>query len=233
MKIIAGNFKMNKTLEECKKYACVVKKYKTPKDKQIILCPPIFALSEFEKLKNISLGSQNVSYAECGALTGEVSASQLKSIGVKYCLIGHSERRHILGEDDECITNKSVQLEKQNIIPIICIGEKLEETKRKKSVLSAQLENVVKALKNDFIVAYEPVWAIGTGKVCGIDDIKKTHIYIKDKLLKLTGKNVSVLYGGSVKPENAKEILSQSEVDGVLVGGACLDFNNFKKIIEA
>ena len=130
-------------------------------------------------------------------------------------------------------TKKALLLESTGLIPIICIGEKLDEISKKKSVLSTQITKAIKGLNKDFIIAYEPVWAIGTGKTCDTDTISKTHEYIKDKVLKLTGRDVPILYGGSVKPSNAKLILNTKYVDGVLVGGACLDTEEFYKIVTA
>ena len=184
-------------------------------------------------LKNAFIGAQNVSTEECGAFTGELSASMLKSANVSYCIVGHSERRTKLHETDEDINKKVQLLLEQNITPIICIGEKLEEISKKKSVLSKQLTGALKNVDKDFIVAYEPVWAIGTGKSCGEKDIEETHKYIKEKIKKLTGKDIMVLYGGSVKSSNAESILNTKYVDGVLVGGACLKTDEFYKIIQS
>ena len=232
-KIIAGNFKMNKTLKECEDYLKLIKKYKVPKDKKVIVCPPVFAVNSFSGIKNISVGAQNVATSENGAYTGEISASQLKSLKTDYCLVGHSERRNYFNESDNDVNTKAKMLETYNIMPIICIGEKLEEISKKKYILKNQIKGSCKDLNGEFIVAYEPVWAIGTGKTCELNDIEKTHKYIKEVLFSLTGKDIKVLYGGSVKPDNASIILGLDVVDGVLVGGACLDFSKFSKIIES
>lgn len=234
-KLIIGNFKMNKTIKECKEYAIKFSGYSKPKNRKVILCPPAYALEYFSLTlkKNTLIGAQNVCREECGAFTGEISASMLKSAGVSYGLIGHSERRIKLGESDEDVNIKAKLLEKAQITPIICIGESLSQMRKKKMILGAQIAKAIKGLCGDFLIAYEPVWAIGTGKACEIDDIEKTHAYIKEKVEKLTGKVVPVLYGGSVKPSNAKLILSSSLVDGVLVGGACLDPEEFYKIVTA
>ena len=234
-KIIAGNFKMNKTIKECMEYAIKFSGYKLPKNRDVILCPPAYALDIFSKTlkKYCKIGCQNIGAREQGALTGELSASMIKSAGVTFALVGHSERRHIIGETDEDINKKAILLQNQDITPIICIGETLEQSSKKKAVLGAQISKAIKGLNKDFIIAYEPVWAIGTGKTCDTDTISKTHEYIKEKVLKLTGRDVPVLYGGSVKTNNAKLILNTKNVDGVLVGGACLDPEEFYKIVIA
>ena len=232
MKIIAGNFKMNKTIDECKTYVRKFSKNEMPRNRKVIICPPSYVLDIFYKaLPNVSIGAQNVGKEIDGPLTGELSASMLKSVGIDYCLIGHSERRIKLGETDLDVNAKAKLLVNQKIIPIICIGETLEEITKKKTVLSRQLTMALDGVDGEFIIAYEPVWAIGTGKTCKLEDIEETHLYIKDKINKLFGKEVKVLYGGSVKPNNAKEILSSKLVDGVLVGGACLDPGEFYDII--
>lgn len=232
-KIIAGNFKMNKTMKECREYAIKFSGYKLPKNKNVVLCPPFFALDVFFTTlkKSCSVGAQNVSSEENGAFTGEISASMLKSMGVTYAIVGHSERRVKLGETDEIINKKAKLLQSQGIIPIICIGEKLEEISKKKSVLLSQITKSTKDLNPNFVIAYEPVWAIGTGKSCDTITIEKTHEYIKEKLHKVVKTDIPVLYGGSVKSNNSKLILGTKNVDGVLVGGACLDTEEFYKII--
>jgi len=234
-KLIIGNFKMNKTIKECKEYAVKFSGFSVPPNRKVVLCPPAYALDYFYlTLKNNTLiGAQNVAREENGALTGEISASMLKSVGVCYGLVGHSERRRKLGEGDDDVNAKAKLLENVQITPIICIGESIDEMRKKKSVLGAQITKAIKGLCGDFIIAYEPVWAIGTGKACEVCDIEKTHKFIKEKVEKLTGKKVTVLYGGSVKSSNAKIILSSSLVDGVLVGGACLDPEEFNKIVTA
>ena len=232
-KIIAGNFKMNKSLKECEEYIKAFNSYLVPDDKFVIMCPPIFAVDMFSKNKNFSVGGQNVSAMDNGAYTGEISAKQLASLNAKYCLVGHSERREFFQETSNIVVQKIKQLQKENIIPIICVGEKLHQVEVREEFLQKQLLDALHGYDGDFIVAYEPVWAIGTGKTCSLEDIKAVLSFIKKTIKSITKKSIPVLYGGSVKPENAKEILSLDEVDGVLVGGACLNADSFKKIIEA
>ena len=232
-KIIAGNFKMNKTMKECRDYAIRFSRYKIPKNKRVILCPPAYALENFSLTfkKTVHIGSQNVSSEEKGAFTGELSADMIKSTGASYTIIGHSERRQKLGETDEQVNLKATLAIKSGLVPIICVGETLDEMNKKKSVLSNQIAKAIKGLKGEYIIAYEPIWAIGTGKTCDLKNIEYTNSYIKEKVEKLTGHSVKVLYGGSVKPINAKSILESKLVDGVLVGGACLDPEEFHKIV--
>jgi len=237
-KTIIANFKMNKSLEECNEYIDNFFNYGIADDKRVVICPPDFAVDNyakaFETKLNVYVGAQDCSTENNGSFTGELSASMIKSTGAKYVIVGHSERRIKLNETDKTVNQKAIRAVNAGLIPIICIGERLEEISKKKTVLSRQLTAGLKKLDvSRIIVAYEPIWAIGTGRTCEVKDIKETHTYIKDKVMKIAGIVPEVVYGGSVKPTNAHDILSLDEVDGVLVGGASLDPRSFYAIITS
>lgn len=237
-KIIIANFKMNKNFDECANYVKVFKKFAVQDGKVAVLCPPAFALPlfahELHKNKKCFVGAQNCAFATNGAFTGELSATMIKSTGAKYVILGHSERRNILGETDEVI-NKKVKLAiEAGLVPVVCIGEKLEEISRKKTILSNQIKKSLDGVDlAQVVIAYEPIWAIGTGMTCESSDIAFVHEYIKSKFKTNAGDDPIVVYGGSVKSANASEILNTCGVDGVLVGGASLDPNEFLKIVRA
>lgn len=217
-KIIIANFKMNPSSK--KKASVLFKAFDIKTKRTVILCPPFPFL---EKGKNYFLGAQNCSCQESGAHTGQVSASMLKSVGCRYVLIGHSERRAFFYESNKRINFKIKICLKNKLKPILCIGEKLGESKEE--VLKTQLKEGLKGIKEKIIIAYEPVWAIGTGKNCTKENLLESYRYIK----KLVPQSL-VLYGGSVNSENSEELLSV--VDGLLVGGASLDKKEFLKIIK-
>ncbi len=245
---LAANWKMFKTTGEARETAKdVVENLETrlPDDQEIILFPPFTALqSVFEVVKDISwiqLGAQNFYPAEQGAFTGEISPDMLIDAGCKYAIIGHSERRHIFQESNDFVADKVHLGLKKDLAIILCIGETLEEREEGllEKTLKAQLDPVLNNLapsdiKNRLLVAYEPVWAIGTGKVAQKEDILEAHNLVRSTLKKFLGQegeNIPILYGGSVKPENSSEILPLDNVNGVLVGGASLDANTFSEII--
>lgn len=225
-KIVIANLKMNLMYEDIQKYNEIIK------DTNLIVAPSYIYM---DALKNNNLCSQDGYYEEDGAFTGEVSFKQLKSIGVKYSLIGHSERRHIFNETNEIISKKIDACIKNDIIPVLCVGETKEERESGKlfDIIKMQIESALnnKNIK-DIIIAYEPVWSIGTGIVPSVQDISNMHKYIKEISSKYK-KDISILYGGSVKLNNAKEICDIPNVDGVLVGGASLDPNNIVDIIKS
>ncbi len=231
--IIAANWKMNlKKDDSIKLIDNLNNSY--GEGANVIILPP-FTLLDSIKSKlgnNIALGAQNCYYKNYGAYTGEISPIQLIDIGCKYVIIGHSERRHIFGEDNKFLSKKLTAARKAGLIPIYCIGETLEEreTGKKEPVLSMQI-NILRKELMPFIVAYEPIWAIGTGKIADIKTIEQTHSFIRDKLSGQMA-DVPIIYGGSVKPENTYEIASCDRIDGVLVGGASLNANQFIKIIN-
>ena len=232
MKYIVANFKLNGSIEFIKNYCKDINNIVNNPNNMWIALPNVYLnfAKDFAK-NNIVIGAQNISAYNSGAYTGEVSAQMAKDVGAQFTLIGHSERRHIFGESNEQIAKK-IQLATQNNLKVIlCVGEKLEEKAKYKSVIASQLKLALQnADLSNIIIAYEPVWAIGTGKVATIKDIIKVHDYIKGYLQKYFGTELPVLYGGSVKASNSKEILSLSQVDGVLVGGASLKAEEFAKI---
>ncbi len=246
--IVAGNWKMNKTLEEGLKLIedinLNIKKIDA-KNVQIIVATPFIHLAKaVEKaVSPVRISAQNCASEEKGAYTGEVSAEMLRSTGVEFVILGHSERRAYYGETDEVLAKKVDLALAYKLQPIFCIGEVLEERKAKKhfEVVKKQIENGLFHLsEKDFskiIIAYEPVWAIGTGETATPEQAQEIHHYIRkvvaDKYNDEIADNLSILYGGSMKPSNAKELVAQPDVDGGLIGGASLDADDFCRIIEA
>ncbi len=235
-KYIIGNWKMNKTLSEVSSYVKTIKKCRKTQ-KNLAVCVPSVMILEFGKCAKglLSVGAENCHYADKGAYTGEISAEMVKEAGASLVLIGHSERRHYFGESNEFIAKKVQKAISVGLATVLCVGETLEEKPKFRSVLKKQilesLANISSA--ENLIVAYEPVWAIGTGKVATVADIVKVHTYIKEILKEKFGVDVPVLYGGSVNSKNSAEILALNEVDGVLIGGASLDAEEFIRIAKS
>ncbi len=247
-KVIAGNWKMNNDLQQSISLIEELKQKLGNKsfNCDVIICPPFTSLSEAKKLVEgsiIKLGAQNMFYEDSGAYTGEISASMIKSVGCDYVILGHSERRTIFGEKDELINRKIRKALAQKIKPIFCVGETLEERENDitEKVIKKQVEkglmNVTPDEILDVIIAYEPVWAIGTGKTATPAQAQEVHQFIRKLLTNMYSKDfanmIVIQYGGSVKPENAKELLSKKDIDGALVGGACLNADSFIGIIES
>ena len=247
-KVIAGNWKMNKDLIESQ--FLISKLTAGLNGKQlncdVVICPPFTSLSEANSLlKNtpVKLGAQNMYFREDGAFTGEISAKMLKSVGCEYVIIGHSERRSIFKETDGLINEKIKAALDAGLKPIFCIGETLEEREagKEKDVLKTQLSGGLDEISleqmKSLIIAYEPVWAIGTGKTATPNQAEEMHnfirTYIKDDFTDDTAENLVIQYGGSVKPDNARDLLSKKDIDGALVGGACLTAESFIGIIES
>ena len=235
-KLIVGNWKMNYTLTEADNFVNEIKDRINTNEIDVIICPNNICLERVSDIiegTHIYLGAQNVYYEEKGAYTGEVSADMLLSVGVKYCIIGHSERRKYFHETDESINKKVKKLLEKNITPIICVGETLEERKSGElyNVISKQINGALKdvsqadVMKN-IVIAYEPIWAIGTGVTATSSQAEEMCKFIRDEIQKLynekTSESLRIQYGGSVKPNNISEILSMENIDGVLVGGASL-----------
>ncbi|MEO0138856.1 MAG: triose-phosphate isomerase [candidate division WOR-3 bacterium] len=226
-RIIAGNWKMNPiSLKEAVELARGVEGLlKDLNQLERIIFPPFVYLYPIKlEVKNVELGAQDVFYEDKGAYTGEISPKMLKDIGINWVIVGHSERRHIIGEDNKTVIKKTKKALEEGFNVILCVGETLNERElyRHKEVVKRQLDGVPDS--ENLIIAYEPVWAIGTGRNAKPEQIEEMHTLIKD----LTGKRV--LYGGSVKPENSDELASVRNVDGFLVGGASLDSEKFHKI---
>ncbi len=237
---IAANWKMTKTIEETEEFInAFIPLVKDISDVDILLAPPLTSLSTASALlksTNIKLGAQNVYFEESGAYTGETSPSMLLSAGCSTVIIGHSERRQFFAETDEVVNKKIILARKNNLEVILCIGESLEdrEAGRTFEVLAKQLTGSLKDLPLDEItIAYEPIWAIGTGKTATKEQANETHANIREWLRKNKegADAIRIQYGGSVKPENVEELMAQPEVDGALVGGASLKPDSFAKIV--
>ena len=245
-KVIAGNWKMNmlpnEAIEFIEKFEPLVKDTKN----EVILCVPytdlFYALLSAQNT-NIKIGAQNMHFAENGAYTGEVSAKMLKSIGVEYVIIGHSERRQYFNETDETVNKKIKAAFENELKPIVCVGETLEERETGKTVdiitnqTKLALEGLTPEQVKNTIIAYEPIWAIGTGKTATSEDANNSIKEIRKEIEKIYGKDVSecviIQYGGSVKSSNAKELFETSDIDGGLVGGASLKPEEFAKIVTS
>ena len=244
--IIAGNWKMNKTVAEALDLVAGLKReLANVKEVDLVVCPTFTALGGVSKAileSNIRLGAQNMSEQSEGAYTGEISALMLKEFSVRYVILGHSERRQYQRESNELIAKKALAAHAANLKPIVCIGEMLEEREsgQTEQVLGTQLKGSLAGLTADqmseTILAYEPVWAIGTGKTATTEQAQSTHQFIRRTLTELydegVAKRVSIQYGGSVKPNNARELMSQPDVDGALVGGASLEVRSFSDIVR-
>ena len=246
--IIAGNWKMNKTAAEGRALVEALKPLVAdvcPSKADIVVCPPfttIAAVVEAVRGSNIKVGAQNVHWAESGAFTGEISAAMLKELGIDYVIIGHSERRQYFGETDATVNSRVKAALAAGLLPIICVGELLEEREggRTEQVLSAQLEGGLAGLTGEdmrkIVIAYEPVWAIGTGKTATPEVAEETHNFIRmtlnDMFGREIGEGVRIQYGGSMKAENAKELVAQRNIDGGLIGGAALVAESFSKLIH-
>ncbi len=244
--LIAGNHKMNKTITEGLDYIKnLIEKVQKVNDVEILICPPytsLYSIYEITKITNVKIGSQNCHYEKNGAYTGEISIDMLKESGVEYIILGHSERRHVFGETNDTINKKVKAVLEAKLNVILCIGEKEEQ--RDISItdcineiqLKSCLKGIDKKYYKNLVIAYEPVWAIGTGKTATPEDAQSAHVYIRKVLKNIfdenTANEIRILYGGSVKPDNIKSLMSKSDIDGVLVGGASLKFDSFEKIIK-
>ena len=245
-KFIAGNWKMNTTVDDaCKLAKDIVDTMGTVIDVDIAICPPYTNLSEVAKVINgstVKLGAQDVHWEASGAFTGKVSCAMLKSVGVTYVIIGHSEQRQYFHETDETVNKKVKAALAAGLLPIICVGETLDERKSGKmdAVIDRQTRGAFAGLSREetlkCTIAYEPVWAIGTGETATPEQANDAHIFIRNILAALYGKEtadeIRIQYGGSMKPENAKELLAKSDVDGGLIGGAALKAASFFGIVK-
>ncbi len=245
--VIAGNWKMFKTNSEAKELVeGLINNTKDIIKTKMIVCPPFTALSlvsDLAKGSSIQVGAQNMYWEQQGAFTGEISTEMIKSTGAAFVIIGHSERRQYFYETDETVNKKLHKAIESGLNPIVCIGETLEQRESgvTKDVVGSQVEKAFDGINPNsakkIILAYEPVWAIGTGKTATPDQAQDVHDFIRQIVAKLYDQSISdnmiIQYGGSVKPGNATELLSQRDIDGALVGGACLEVDSFVGIIEA
>ena len=244
--IIAGNWKMNKTVAEALDLVRGLKiELANFKEVDIVVCPPFTALGEVSKAvldSSLRLGAQNMSENNFGAFTGEICAGMLKEFSVRYVILGHSERRQFQKESDELISKKALAAHAASLKPIVCVGETLAEREggQTEKVIETQVRGSLAGLSKEqmqeTVVAYEPVWAIGTGKTATSAQAQEVHAFIRKLLVSMFDENVArrvrIQYGGSVKPSNARELMSQPDIDGALVGGASLDDRSFADIIK-
>ena len=242
--IIAGNWKMHKTIAEALEFVNEVKDRVNNDKVEAVICAPFTLLKDLKqatKGTNIKIGAQNMHFEEKGAFTGEISPLMLKELDMDYVVIGHSERRQYFNETDETVNKKVLKALEVGINPILCVGETLEEREagNTKDVCKVQvekaLENVSKEDLAKVVIAYEPVWAIGTGKTATSEDANDVIAYIREVVANLYGElanEVRIQYGGSVKPSNVAEIMNQSDIDGALVGGASLEANDYVELVN-
>jgi triosephosphate isomerase len=242
--IIAGNWKMHKTIKESLEFVEAVKDKVNTNNCEVVICAPFTLLKDLKlatKDTNIKIGAQNMHFEDKGAFTGEVSAPMLKEIGVDFVVIGHSERREYFNETDETVNKKVLKALESGIYPILCCGETLaqREEAQTKKVCEHQITKVLQNVKSEdlekIVIAYEPIWAIGTGKTATAQDANDVILYIREVVASLYGDvadNVRIQYGGSVKPSNVSEIMNESDIDGALVGGASLAPDDFIKLVN-
>lgn len=244
--LIAGNWKMYKTVAEAKSLVeSLLNSCSGLKDREILVCPPFGALFAIGMILNgsqIKLGAQNLFWETQGAFTGEISGKMLKEIGCSYVIVGHSERRQYFSETDESVNKKMKAAFQHGLIPIVCVGETLQERESGSefTVVEKQLKNGVAGLSPEealkLVVAYEPVWAIGTGKTATPEQAQEMHSFIRKILSQIVGAStadcIRIIYGGSVKPDNIDTLMKQADIDGGLVGGASLKAEDFARIVR-
>lgn len=245
--VIAGNWKMNKTRAEGVRFVQHLKElFADESDIDVIVCPPYTALAEINNVlsdSSIGLGAQDIFWEEEGAFTGEVSANMLKDAGCRYTIVGHSERRLILKQDtDETVNRKLSCAIRHELIPILCIGETLKEREAglTQGVVRSQTEKALQGLNGEdirnIIIAYEPVWAIGTGRTATPNQAQEVHSFLRRLLSDMYGYSVAsglrILYGGSVKTDNIAELMKEEDIDGALVGGSSLDLESFIQLVR-
>lgn len=245
--IIAGNWKMHKTLSEAKSFAEEVTGLVPSKNEiESVICAPALFLSslvETTKDHDVEIGAQNMHFEEKGAFTGETSPAALADLGVKYVILGHSERREMFNETDETVNKKTLAAFKYNLTPIVCCGETLEQRENGETneLVGNQVKKALEGLTEEqvklTVIAYEPIWAIGTGKSSSAQDANEVCAHIRkvvaEQFSQETADDVRIQYGGSVKPENIKEYMGQPDIDGALVGGASLEVQSFLQLLEA
>jgi len=240
--IIAGNWKMYKTAQEGVAFISqLAPQVADVKETTMVICAPfpaLFPMTEIAKNSNINIGAENLYWEDEGAFTGEVSAPMLAAIGCTYVIIGHSERRQYFGETDATVNKKVFAALKHNLLPIVCVGETLAEREQGvtfeviKRQVTLGLANLTPPAWEKIIIAYEPVWAIGTGKTATPAQAQEVHAYVRNLLPKEIAPKTRILYGGSVKPDNVKELMAQADIDGGLVGGASLKVDSYVKLVK-
>ena len=244
--LVAGNWKLNGTRESITKLVeGIMGGMDQVKKAEVAVCAPYIYIPQVQAMLKgtaVAMGSQDVSEYDSGAYTGEVAPAMIKEFGCKYAIVGHSERRSIFKESDTQVGEKFAAAQKSGLIPILCVGELLEERESgdTENVVARQLDAVlaitgIEAFANS-VIAYEPVWAIGTGKTATPEQAQEVHRFIREKLAESNAgvaENIQILYGGSVKPDNAKELMAQSDIDGGLIGGASLNADDFLAICTA
>ena len=243
--LIMGNWKMNTSREEGVQLAKALAEGLNAGSQEVAVCVPFVYISDIRNAlagSVIAVGAQNVADQASGAYTGEVSATMLADCGVKYALVGHSERRQYYGDSNQSVAARFCQALKQNVVPVLCVGETLEEREQDRTfqVVDEQLDAVIDAAGIDAfekaVIAYEPVWAIGTGKTASDEQAQEVHQYIRQRIAERSAaiaEKVQILYGGSVKPDNAKALFAMPDIDGGLVGGASLDAKGFLQICHS
>ena len=239
--IVAGNWKMNKTPKEGKIFIeKMISDLDSLGDTNVIICPPFTGLTSLSKSSKYNLGAQNCYFEDSGAYTGEISVQMLIDCGVKYVILGHSERRSIFSENDISIGKKVKKVLDAGVTPILCIGETIDQLNEglAKETVSAQLNKGLSGLSSlkNIVIAYEPVWAIGTGLTASVDKVAEIHLFIRKVLSAISNKEESdfipILYGGSVDSNNAGDLINVDNVNGFLIGGASLDVEKFVDIIN-
>lgn len=243
--IIAGNWKMHKTINEAKSFVEEIKGSIKETDVEAVICAPYTILKDLKEVTkgtNIKVGAQNMHFEENGAFTGEISPLMLKELEIDYVIIGHSERRQYFNETDETVNKKVKKALEHSIIPIMCVGESLEQREDgdTKSIVKSQVEKGLQGINHEdikkIVVAYEPIWAIGTGKTASSEDANEVIAYIREVIKNVSSEDISeeirIQYGGSVKPSNVEEIMNQSDIDGALVGGASLEPKDFIELVN-
>ncbi|GAA0102225.1 triose-phosphate isomerase [Paraclostridium bifermentans] len=243
--IIAGNWKMHKTIAEAVEFVNEIKGKVNNTDVEAVICAPFILLKDLKEATKgtpIKIGAQNMHYADNGAFTGEISAPMLKELDIDYVVLGHSERRQYFNETNETVNKKVLKALEAGIDPILCIGETLEEREadKTKDVCKVQtekaLENVTAEDMKKVVIAYEPIWAIGTGKTATAEQANDVIAYVREVVKGLYGEEISeevrIQYGGSVKPSNVSEIMNQTDIDGALVGGASLQPADFTELVN-
>ncbi len=244
--IMAGNWKMYKTIAQAVDFVKDLSDRLEDPQCEVLLCPPFTALaplSEVIKGKPISLGAQNMHWEDEGAYTGEVAPGMLTEAGCRYVILGHSERRQYFGETDEIVNRKVLTAFRHNLTPIVCVGEVLEEREAgaTEKVVRGQTETALAGITaqqaRKLVIAYEPVWAIGTGRTASPEDAQNVNAFIREVLSEMFGREaaqeIRIQYGGSVKPDNAAKLMAQQDIDGALVGGASLNAAGFAAIVQA